>query len=111
MDNESKIRSMLAEASNSLLARVLEDTLNKKELDVIFPWVGAEVRENRADIFARANTRCKADWEAWEAAHGICGKTMTEDEILDIYDAMSDEELDTTPKGTWPYVVAELRES
>ena len=111
VDNESKIRSMLAEASNSLLARVLEDTLNKKELDVIFPWVGAEVRENRADIFARANTRCKADWEAWEAAHGICGKTMTEDEILDIYDAMSDEELDTTPKGTWPYVVAELRES
>ena len=39
MDNESKIRAMLAAASNSLLARVLEDTLNKKELDVIFPWV------------------------------------------------------------------------
>ena len=41
MDNESKIRAMLAAASNSLLARVLEDTLNKKELDVIFPWLGA----------------------------------------------------------------------
>ena len=46
MDNKSKIRAMLAAASNSLLARVLEDTLNKKELDVIFPWVGAEIREN-----------------------------------------------------------------
>ena len=47
MDNESKIRAMLAAASNSLLARVLEDTLNKKELDVIFPWLGAEIRETR----------------------------------------------------------------
>ena len=46
MDNKSKIRAMLAAASNSLLARVLEDTLNKKELDVIFPWLGAEIREN-----------------------------------------------------------------
>lgn len=44
MDNESKIRAMLAAASNSLLARVLE-------------------------------------------------------------------ELDTAPKGTWPYVVKELRAS
>ena len=73
---------MLAAASNSLLARVLEDTLNKKELDVIFPWLGAEIRENRVDVFARANAKCK-----------------------------SDEELDTAPKGTWPYVVKELRAS
>ena len=54
MDNESKIRAMLAAALNSLLARVLD--------------------------FA-------------------------------IYDTMSDEELDTAPKGTWPYVVKELRAS
>ena len=98
MDNESKIRAMLAAASNSLLARVLEDTLNKKELDVIFPWLGAEIRENRVDVFARANAKCKADWDEWETAHGI-------------YDTMSDEELDTAPKGTWPYVVKELRAS
>ena len=111
MDNESKIRAMLAAASNSLLARVLEDTLNKKELDVIFPWVGAEIRENRADDFARANAKCKADWDEWETAHGIYSKTMTEDDILAIYDTMSDEELDTAPKGTWPYVVKELRAS
>lgn len=111
MDNESKIRAMLAAASNSLLARVLEDTLNKKELDVIFPWLGAEIRENRVDVFARANAKCKADWDEWEAAHGICGKAMTEDDILAIYDTMSDEELDTAPKGTWPYVVKELRAS
>lgn len=111
MDNESKIRSMLAEASNSLLARVLEDTLNKKELDIIFPWLGAEIRENRADVFSRANAKCKADWDEWETAHGIYSKTMTEDEILAIYDTMSDEELDTTPQGTWPYVVKELRAS
>lgn len=111
MDNESKIRSMLAEASNSLLARVLEDTLNKKELDIIFPWLGAEIRENRADVFSRANAKCKADWDEWETAHGIYSKTMTEDEILAIYDTMSDEELDTAPKGTWPYVVKELRAS
>ena len=111
MDNESKIRRMLSEASNSLLAQVLEDTINKRELDSVFPWVGAEIRENRADIFVRANAKCKADWDEWEAAHGICGKTMTEDEILAIYDTMSDEELDTTPQGTWPYVVKELRGS
>ena len=80
MDNKSKIQAMLAAASNSLLARVLEDTLNKKELDVIFPWLGAEIRENRVDVFA-------------------------------IYDTMSDEELDTALKGTWPYVVKELRAS
>ena len=36
---------------------------------------------------------------------------MTEDDILAIYDTMSDEELDTAPKGTWPYVVKELRAS
>ena len=111
MDNESKIRAMLAAASNSLLTRVLEDTLNKKELDVIFPWLGAEIRENRVDVFARANAKCKADWDEWETAHGIYSKTMTEDDILAIYDTMSDEELDTAPKGTWPYVVKELRAS
>ena len=64
MDNESKIRAMLAAASNSLLARVLEDTLNKKELDVIFPWLGAEIRENRAET-ALANYVPASRRKAW----------------------------------------------